>query len=580
MHTRLTVRDLLQKEILSCSPDASLAAAAQQMAAARCGSILVVEAGEVVGIWTEYDALKLDFAEPMLAEMPIAGFMSSPVVTIDVDTPTNEAAVRFRDMDIRHLLAIDAAGNPQGIVSQSDVVLNQGIEYFISMREVGAVFNQQAVVVDGATSVPDAVEVMRKSQAEAVIVHSAAGDYGILTERDVVRLVGVDCSTALLQDVASFPLLTLSINATLYQARKLFMENRVRHLGVTGDDEELIGLVSFSDILAHIEHEYIRHLREALQESEASLALSNRRLRSAAKAFETTLEGIMVTDAEHVIESVNPAFSAITGYSAGEVIGKRPSILSSGSHDGAFYYAMKLALATEGHWQGEICNRRKDGEVYFLWLTIDAVKDDAGRLTNYVGVFSDFTIRKAAEEQMRFNALHDPLTGLANRALLLQQLQRAVPHARRHDRKLAVIFIDLDKFKEINDNFGHHAGDQVLLTVAQRLRQGVRSEDTVARFGGDEFVLLIEDLLDNKQISAIVAKLMQRIAEPIPIDSTEFQGMASIGVAVYPDHGGEPNQLLHNADVAMYAAKQEGGSNFRFHSAGQAAKEGHRESRL
>ena len=559
MSAELTVKELIQKSILTCPPDMPLAMVAQQMAAERCSSILVMDAGRAVGIWTEHDALKLDFSDPVGSDLPIARFMSSPVATIGIETTINEAAVAFRDMGIRHLLAVDADGTPRGMISQSDIVLNQGIEYFVSMREVASVFSRQVVIMAGATHVPDAIREMRRSQEDAIVVRHGAGGYGILTERDVVRLIGKDCASMHVQDVASFPMLTLPLRASLYQARKVFMEHRVRHLGVIDDAGELVGLVSFSDILANIEHEYVRNLRDALRESEAHLAQSNQRLRSAAKAFETTLEGIMVTDAHHIIESVNPAFTQITGYTADEVLGKKPSVLSSGLHEASFYSSLAQALERTGHWQGEICNRRKDGEAYFLWMTIDVVRDDTGKVTNYVGVFSDFTVRKVAEEQARFNAMHDPLTGLANRALLLQQLQRALPHARRAGKKFAVVFIDLDNFKEINDGFGHHVGDVVLQTVARRLRQDARADDTVARLGGDEFVLLLENLGETRHVAPIMAKLLAKITTPVTVETTEFRPMASIGVAVYPDDGQDPQQLLRNADMAMYAAKERGG---------------------
>lgn len=566
MSAELTVKDLIRKSILTCPPDLSLTAAAQRMAAEKCSSILVMDAGRAVGIWTEHDALKLDFSDPAGLDCPIAEFMSSPVATINIETTINEAAVAFRDLGIRHLLAVDADGEPRGMVSQSDIVLNQGIEYFVSMREVASVFSRQVVIMAGAVLVAEAVREMRRSQEDAIVVRHTAGGYGILTERDVLRLIGKDCAATRVQDVASFPMLTLPIRASLYEARKVFMEHRVRHLGVIDDAGELVGLVSFSDILANIEHEYVRNLRDALRESEAHLAQSNQRLRSAAKAFETTLEGIMVTDAHHIIESVNPAFTQITGYAADEVLGKKPSVLSSGLHEDAFYSSLAQSLERTGHWQGEICNRRKDGEAYYLWMTIDVVRDDAGKVTNYVGVFSDFTVRKVAEEQARFNAMHDPLTGLANRALLLQQLQRALPHARRSGKKFAVVFIDLDNFKEINDGYGHHVGDAILQAVARRLRQDARAEDTVARLGGDEFVLLLENLNETRHVATIMTKVMAKVTMPVTVEGTEFRPMASMGVAVYPDDGLDPQELLRNADMAMYGAKERGGGVFCFYA--------------
>ena len=565
MHSELTIKELIHSTILSCSPDTPLSVASRKMANAKCSSILVIEDREAVGIWTEHDALALDFSEPGQHALPISRFMSSPVATIDIATTIGEAALRFRDAGIRHFLVTDAAGDHKGIISQSDVVLNQGIEYFVSMRELDSVFTRQIIAIPGVMVVADAVREMYRNHLDAIVVERSDGQHGILTERDVVRLISVHCPTTPVQDVASFPLLSLPLNATLYEARKLFMSNRVRHLGVTDSDGVLVGLVTFSGILANIEHEYVHHLRQALHETEASLAASNQQLRLAAKAFETTLEGILVANADGIIESVNPAFGSITGYAAEEVVGKNPSILASGRHDQAFYEAMYHSLEHTGHWQGEICNRRKGGELYFEWMAINAVKDDQGRLTNYVAVFSDFTARKAAEDQVRFLSQHDPLTGLANRTLLLQQLQRAIAHARRNESKLAVIFIDLDEFKEINDRHGHAVGDQVLKVVAQRLTESARAEDTIARLGGDEFVLLIEELADAEPVSAIVGKLVASLAEPIPVDGLALRTSASTGVSIYPDNGTDPAELIRKADAAMYGAKQGGGDAFQLY---------------
>jgi diguanylate cyclase (GGDEF)-like protein/PAS domain S-box-containing protein len=326
--------------------------------------------------------------------------------------------------------------------------------------------------------------------------------------------------------------------------------------------------MTFGDILANIEHEYVRHLRQALRESEASLAVSNHHLRLAATAFDCTFEGILVTNADYVIESVNPAFSHITGYQAHEVVGGTPAILASGRHDKAFYAAMYAALDTKGHWQGEICNRRKNGEIYVEWLTINAVKDKAGKVTNYVAVFTDFTTRKAAEEHIRFLAQHDALTGLPNRTLLRERLLRGIAHAQRNGTKLAVIFLDLNGFKQINDSLGHEAGDAALRVVGERLAGSVRAEDTVSRLGGDEFVLVLEDLVTAENVPAVVGKIVDVLAEPMLLAGNEMQIATSIGISLYPDDGDDPEALLRNADAAMYRAKDQGRNTFCFFARG------------
>ncbi|HEX8986763.1 MAG TPA: diguanylate cyclase [Rhodocyclaceae bacterium] len=558
----VTIREIVHAGLLSCAPDTSIAEAARRMADARCSSIMIEQGGAVVGIWTERDALALDLADADLLAAPIATCMSTPVKTVPASTGIGEAALRFREENVRHFLVTDGDGKPCGVVSQSDIVINQGIEYFIELREISDVFSRRYQTVAADVPIGEAVAAMRAGQLDAVVVRRADGVFGILTERDVVRLIGSGRLDAAVGAVASFPLITLPLDGSLYQARKLFVERRIRHLGVTGRQGEVLGLVTFADILASVEHEYVRRLREALKESEASLAASHHELQLAAKAFESTFEGILVTDADQVIQSVNPAFTQITGYRPQEVVGKTPSVLASGRHDAAFYRAMYDSLAAHGHWQGEICNRRKNGELYVEWLTVNAVKDSGGKVTNYVAVFTDFTTRKAAEDQIRFLAQHDGLTGLPNRTLLRERLLRAIAHAQRNGKKVAVIFLDLDDFKVINDTYGHPAGDEMLRVVGRRLSDTVRREDTVARLGGDEFILVLEELSNLDGIPGIARKIIDTVARPVVFEGIEMQTATSVGICFYPDDGHNPDELLKHADAAMYIAKEKGSNNF------------------
>lgn len=568
MHSELTVKEIIHTDILSCAPATPLSEAARRMVEAHCGSILIVVDGVAAGIWTEQDALALDISAVEHGGSPISRFMSAPVKTLPADTSLGEAALRFREEGVRHLLVVEATGEYRGIISQSDIVINQGIEYFIALREVRTVFNRRHLTLPGATPTVEVIRAMRQGRMDAVVVRDAELGYGMFTERDVVRLIGSGSPAGAIGALASYPLITLPANASLFQARKQFVEKQIRHLGVTDDAGELLGLITFSDILANIEHEYVHHLREALRESESALAVSNQYLRLATKAFESTFEGIFVTDVDNVIVSVNPAFTQITGYQAQEVIGKTPSILASGRHDAAFYQGMRESLATTGSWQGEVCNRRRNGELYVEWLTINAVKNHAGNVTHYVAVFSDFTSRKAAEEQMRFMAQHDALTRLPNRMLLWERLHRAILHAHRNDKKLAVFFLDLNDFKMVNDSFGHSAGDHVLKVVAQRLADCVRAEDTVARLSGDEFILVLEEIAGAEGVPAIASKVIGTLSQPMAFDGHELRVSTSIGISLYPDDGTEPDTLIKNADMAMYLAKAKGGNDaFHFFAA-------------
>ncbi|HLA33344.1 MAG TPA: diguanylate cyclase [Rhodocyclaceae bacterium] len=291
-------------------------------------------------------------------------------------------------------------------------------------------------------------------------------------------------------------------------------------------------------------------------------------LRIAATAFESQ-EGMLITDANEVILRVNRAYCEITGYSAAEAIGKTPRMLSSNRHDAAFYASIWSNIRNIGTWQGEIWNRRKNGEVYPQWLTITAVKDDDGEITHYVGTLTDITVRKAAEDEIKHLAFYDPLTHLPNRRLLIDRLHQALSTSRRNQRSGALLFIDLDKFKQINDTLGHDIGDLLLQNVGQRLLSCLRENDTAARIGGDEFIVMLEYLDEHpeaavQQVKAVAEKILDTLNVPYTLATHECRSSPSIGIALFLGHTHTVSELLKQADSAMYQAKAAGRNVYRF----------------
>ena len=287
-------------------------------------------------------------------------------------------------------------------------------------------------------------------------------------------------------------------------------------------------------------------------------------LRLAATVIETVDEAVMVADPDNRIVSVNPAFTAITGYAPEEVIGRNPNLLSSGTHPAEFFGDLWQSLSRHGSWKGEIHNRHKSGAVYVEWLSIKRVTDEHGRLSHYVAVFSDISERKAAEGRMRHLAHYDILTDLPNRTLLSDRLQQALAKAKRDKAShphLALMFIDLDKFKPINDDFGHNVGDMLLKEVAQRLLGCVRETDTVARIGGDEFIVLLTSIEAREDALLVGEKILEALQLPFELAGRDHRVSASIGIAVYPEHGSDDKSLLKSADIAMYNAKAAGRNN-------------------
>ena len=290
------------------------------------------------------------------------------------------------------------------------------------------------------------------------------------------------------------------------------------------------------------------------------------KLREAAAVFASTAEGVTITGLDGRIHDVNQAFCNITGYRREEVIGANPRMLRSGRHDRAFYQSLWQSLLETGQWRGEIWNRRKDGTVYPGLLTISAVSDERGQATGYVGVFTDITPLKQSEERLHHLAHHDPLTGLPNRLLFTDRLDQSIRHAQRKQRMLAVLFIDLDRFKHINDSLGHSVGDRLLQQFAQRLSETLRAEDTVARISGDEFVVLLQDIHGTATVAPVACKLIETLKQPFLFEHNEIRVAASIGISLYPNDGHNAALLLRNADAAMYRAKDDGGNGYEFYS--------------
>jgi len=291
------------------------------------------------------------------------------------------------------------------------------------------------------------------------------------------------------------------------------------------------------------------------------------KLRQAAVVFDNAQEGVMVTDRNARILAVNPAFCEITGYDEAEVLGETPAKFKSGRHDTAFYQAMWSALSETGRWQGEVWDRRRDGEVYPKWLSISAVRDAGGQTVRYVSLFADITHLKESEARLEHLAHFDVLTDLPNRLLFTSRLEHAVEQARRHGRHIALLFLDLDRFKTVNDSLGHPAGDELLIAVAQRIRARLRDEDTLARLGGDEFVILLEQL-DAAPMAAVVAQdLLQVLAAPVQLSGGHevFIG-ASIGISLFPDDADNAMRLVSSADAALYQAKEQGRNTYRFYT--------------
>jgi diguanylate cyclase (GGDEF)-like protein/PAS domain S-box-containing protein len=299
---------------------------------------------------------------------------------------------------------------------------------------------------------------------------------------------------------------------------------------------------------------------------EAARLDERHRLGLAALVFSDVSDGIVVTDARSRILDVNPSFCRITGYSREEVIGRNPSMMKSDRHGTTFYVSMWKSLNVDGRWQGEIWDRRKTGEVYAKWLSISAVRDSMGSVSHYIGIFSDISRAKDTEEQLERATHFDGITGLPNRVLFRERLRQALVRANFQDSMLAVLFLDIDDFQRINDALGHHAGDELLDAVGERIAAMLRETDTVARLSEDEFAIVLSDVDDATNVAVVARKVLQAFSDSFRIADQDVYATASVGVALFPDDAGDIENLLRDADTAMYHAKHEGRNTYRFFS--------------
>ena len=310
--------------------------------------------------------------------------------------------------------------------------------------------------------------------------------------------------------------------------------------------------------------EVVRYI--AVQADISARKRTQDRLQLLSKVFYLSNEGMLITDPAGAMIAVNESFCRLTGYSRQEAVGQNPRILKSGREDASFYAAMWSAIERHGCWQGEVWDRRKDGTIYPKLLMIFAVKRGGGEIVKYVGSFTDITERKLAEERIRHLAHHDPLTGLPNRFTVLDRLDRAISHGVRTNSAVAVMFVDLDRFKEINDTLGHDIGDDLLIQVAGRLREQVRESDTVARLGGDEFVIVLPEISGRTSATRVAEKVLLAIGSPFICDGQTVQTSPSIGIAIFPTDGIDLQTVMKNADIAMYRAKSLGRNNVQHFS--------------
>jgi len=567
----ISIKDITQASLLTCLPNETMHAAAVKMAERNCSAILITVGDEIIGIWTERDVLKFDFSSPDARSKPVSEGMSSPVICVNENASLEEVSLKFKKDGVRHYVVTDDHGKQRGIISQTDVIKKHNFEFFLVLKTAGSVLKPIPPIIKSTQSMAQASKLMHSSHSDAIRVEFPDESVGILTERDVVKALASLMLNPIVADYASSDLVTVNEHESLYHAKKIMLLNGFRHLGVSDNKDNLIGIINLTDILAGFRSTYVEELKESLAHRDVLLRDSLKSLGLAKKIIDNTQEGVITTDKYVVIQTCNAGFTKITGYTEEEVIGKTPGIISSGRHDKNFYYAMWEKINKYGFWQGEIWNRRKNGEVYPELLTITEIRDDeTNEISNYAAIFSDISQLKNDEEEIKRLAFYDPLTELPNRRLLNDRLAQELAITGRSGKNGALLFIDLDHFKNINETLGHSAGDRVLVEVAYRLKLRVRDCDTVARISSDEFVVILTELNEQIELACnearyIAEKLQQTICQVYSVMNHKLYISSSIGIAMFSENSDiPPDDLLKQAGTAMYRAKESGRNMLQF----------------
>lgn len=562
----IKVAAICQADIISVELGVPLSEAVGLMARHHIGSVLVQDARQPVGLLTRGTAMQL-VLQSGAAETRIEASMLTPVLQVDANLSVDELGLEFVSQSAAHAVVVGTGGQWVGIVSQSDIVNSQGLEHDLFLKSLEEITNFNVLRLAPDCSLRQAMERLRSVNYTAMLIGDDRAGWQIMTETDVIRLLDERVELDQPLSALNLPkLVSVDSRLSLYNVRRYFREHSFRHIGVEDHAGKVIGLASYGDILRSVELDYIYRLRELLHDKSRALQQSQHNLRLIERVINASREGIVITDANGHIQSVNPAFTAITGYEAWEALGRNPSMLSSGRHDRQFYRQLWQTLEQEGRWQGEIWNRRKDGSVYPEWLSITAIENDGGQITQYAAIFHDLTEAKRSEARMQQLSWFDSVTGLANRRLFHDRLQMALGFAREQERPLALLALDLDMFKQINDRFGHAGGDRVLKQLAERLESTLQDWGSAARPSGDEFYILLTELHDPAEITGCLDRISRALSLPILIDEREVRVRGSMGVAVFPADAGEPEALVRAAEVALQHSKERGRNNICFFS--------------
>jgi len=582
---KIPLSEILTSSVKTVSPHTEISEVLGVMAKQKISCVLAVDEKNCpLGIFTERDAVHLLAERRGVGSLKMADVMSSPLFSSSADLDFREAYRILQERQFRHLVVVDNEGVLLGIVTEGDFLHHLDAGDLSEFKKAENVMSKNIVSVDVEDLLLDAISLMSRNRYSCVVVLRDQKPYGIITERDVVKLAehladNLDISVS---SAVNTPLISVPPSMTLPEAIKLMDQHKIRHLVIV-DQDELLGLVTRHDLIKTLSGSYVHFLRETIQAQRQEIFRLGQQ-RSLFELHDVALaaaaNAIVITDNQAVIQWANPAFSKLSGYTLEETIGRHINELVKSEKQGAEFYKTLWETILDGNvWRGEVINKRKNGSLFYEEMTITPVRNSDKEITHFIAVKQDISERRLLDEQIHNLAFHDALTQLPNRRLLNARLEQAMNISKRRSHYCALLFLDLDNFKPLNDTYGHDVGDLLLVEVAKRISNCVRAVDTVVRFGGDEFVVILSELETDKDKSVIYAniaaeKIRVALAEPYklaiqPAEHTqsfvEHRCTSSIGVALFTSHEASAADIIKWADMAMYQSKAAGRNQIQFY---------------
>lgn len=571
-----TLSDILTPGVVGVPASATMHKALECMRHNRISSVLVMKRGCPVGILTERGVIAAVGAlgHNVYAKR-VTELMSSPVLTATPDTPIHQAFSTLMEKGIRHLVVVDAKGKALGMVTQTNMVQNLGVEYFVDVKRVHQIMTRSVASLDCSENVQSAFELMMKGPYSCVVATRDGLPAGIVTERDMVVFLAdrLDLAGMPIFRVMSSPVVTVTGMLPVHQAAEIMRDKTIRRLVVTDESGRAVGLLTQSDIVKGMEARYVEMLKEVIREKDQLLREAVHEAARKSDYLDTILNtsmdmGIAATEGDSIVFMNQAARNILEGVVDEPFIEAQEDIFAMHKRMGISTRRMKSVIAKVRRGSQHSFSAKLDakGRERYLDCCISSIVGDDRKASGYVVMLRDVTERRLAEETIKHMAYHDALTGLPNRFLVSDRLEQGLAQARRRGCLLAVMLLDLDGFKMVNDTLGHNVGDLLLRSVAVKLDGLLRRSDTVARMGGDEFLVLLPEVKTPEGVAAVASKMLKAIREIRSVGGFAISMSTSAGLAMYPWDGDDAQTLIKRADAALYAAKDAGRDTYRFAS--------------